>query len=447
MAEELQKRVKEESVRETSKALEEEQGMSERKSMLDAWKTKFVLREQSAARIQGAVKGWRARRELGKRRRRREEEAQVLQAAWRCYRGRKEVEERRRRLQLAAAARRRLLLASRIQKTFRCHRARKMLRQRQEEEEERRRAVVGQAAARIKSASLRRLHQQAYRILMVSLETRAGEEEASRDVEQSRALLEQDAQDQDQEEQGRGGNVNLLIIDSRTQTPRSVASSSSHDEGPASHRLSLSRAGRAEEGEERREEEDKERREEEDKERREEEDKERREEEDKERREEEDKGEGEESERSAGMKGRAGAGVGLAGVMPEPVTLVLDVEFERWAEEAEEAEERLKLTLCDVAPLLSPQEIEIVRVSPGSVVVCFLLHHQLWQEALDALCQDLLRGEQSMMKTRLQAVSMDVPFLLPSVLQRKSEAMEGEPDMLKQEGEHTSDMLKQEGKH
>ena len=75
--------------------------------------------------------------------------------------------------------------------------------------------------------------------------------------------------------------------------------------------------------------------------------------------------------------------------MSEPMTLTIDVDFDTWGESDEE---RLYTALCGVVPGLVADEIEIIRVQRGSVVVDLMIYRADWAKVVDQMAADLRLG-------------------------------------------------------
>jgi hypothetical protein len=93
--------------------------------------------------------------------------------------------------------------------------------------------------------------------------------------------------------------------------------------------------------------------------------------------------------------------------MPEPMTMVLDLDFETWDDVVEEM---WKKKVCVVAQMLEPDDLEVVRVSAGSVVIEAMVHSPLWRDALTILHADLAKGKEGLLWASVKALSLSSPL-------------------------------------
>ena len=93
--------------------------------------------------------------------------------------------------------------------------------------------------------------------------------------------------------------------------------------------------------------------------------------------------------------------------MPEPMTMVLDLDFETWDDVVEEM---WKKKVCVVARMLEADDLEVVRVSAGSVVIEAMIHSPLWRDALTVLHADLAKGKEGLLWASVKALSLSSPL-------------------------------------
>ena len=97
--------------------------------------------------------------------------------------------------------------------------------------------------------------------------------------------------------------------------------------------------------------------------------------------------------------------------MPEPLTMVLDLDFEMWDDVVESM---WKKKVCAVATMLGPDDLEVVRVSAGSVVVEAMIYSPLWRDALAVLHADLAKGKEGVLWDSVKALSLVSPLSPPA---------------------------------